>query len=78
MPQPCAKISKLSCARRELVGLNGLMGGARKEFRDSGETLASFVNTRIAESARRALADAAIEANRIAADVDRTLWKADC
>jgi diguanylate cyclase (GGDEF)-like protein len=62
-------------ARRSLVATNNLIAAASGRFFATSAQLNSFIETSISDPARRELALAAIGANEVANDVDRTLSK---
>ena len=62
-------------ARRGLVGLNNLIGAATDRFRGTSTHLLTFLDTNINEPARKALAEAAMDANRVSGDVNQKLWQ---
>jgi len=60
-------------SRRALVAVNNLIADATSRFLATGAALSSFIEASISDPARRELALAAIGANEVANDADRTL-----
>lgn len=62
-------------SRRSLVAANNLIAGANHRFLETGTELRSFIEASISDPARRELAMAAIDANQVAKNADRTLTR---
>ena len=70
-----AEFENIIRARRGLVGLNTLISAATTRFRGTSSQLVSFMDANISEPARRALAEAAVDANTVSSGVNQKLWQ---
>jgi diguanylate cyclase (GGDEF)-like protein len=61
--------------RRSLVATNNLIAAAHARFAATGAELSDFIEVSVSDPARRELARAAIDANEVAENTDRTLSK---